>query len=425
MIGIADCNNFYCSCERVFDPSLRGRPLGVLSNNDGCVVARSNELKKLGVAMGTPAFQLRDQVRRGEVILKSSNYELYGDLSQRVQSILADQSAGIEPYSIDECFLLLDGFAPENLERHCIDLKAMVRKWTGIPISIGVAPSRTLAKLANRLAKKVAAFEGVCVLEKDSQALRQVLERTDLDDIWGIARRQRDKLHRINVFNAYDLTQVDLKTIQRQFGVVMERTVLELRGIPAIEMNDHDEPKQRIMTSRSFGQSTGDRSEVAAAITKHAQRGAEKLRKQESTARAVMVFVQTDRFRQDLPQYAQSTVIGLDRPSCDTRVILAAASMGLNAIWRDGYRYKKAGVMMVDLRDTSRSQMSLLDEPEHTTQDEKSQKLMSALDELNQRMGRGTVHFGLPSKNAPWHLKADNRSPRWTTRWDEIPRVRA
>lgn len=425
MIGIADCNNFYCSAERVFDPALCGRALGVLSNNDGCVVARSNELKAMGVAMGTPAFQLREQIMRGEIVLKSSNYELYGDMSQRVQTILAEQSSGIEPYSIDECFLRLDGFAAEQLERHCIELKSTVNQWTGIPISIGVAPSRTLAKLANRLSKKIAAFEGVCVLEKDSEQLRQVLSRTDLDDIWGIARRQRDKLHRINVYTALDLVQVDLKTIQRQFGVVMERTVLELRGIPAIEMNDYDDPKQRIMTSRSFGQSTADRREVAAAITQHAQRGAEKLRRQSSTARAVMVFVQTDRFRQDLPQYAQSTVIGLDRPTDDSRHILAAARMGLHAIWRDGYRYKKAGVMMLDLKDVSRAQLSLLDEPEHHTGDDQSQRLMSALDQLNQKMGRGTVHFGLPSLRAPWQLKADNRSPRYTTRWDELPSVKA
>ena len=425
MIGIADCNNFYCSAERVFDPNLVGVPLGVLSNNDGVVIARSNELKALGVPMGAPAYQLRDQVRRGEIVLKSSNYELYGDLSQRVQTILADHSAGIEPYSIDECFLRLDGFSLETLERHCVELKGVVGRWTGIPISIGAAPSRTLAKLANRLAKKVPAFEGVCVLEKGSQALRQALELTDLDDVWGVGRRQRDKLHRINVYNAYDLTQVDLKTIQRQFGVVMERTVLELRGIRAIEMNDADEPKQRIMTSRSFGQSTSDRSEVAAALVKHGQRGAEKLRQQQSTARAVMVFIQTDRFRQGLPQYAQSTVIGLDRPSNDSRTILAAVKTGLNSIWRDGYRYKKAGVMMLDLRDTSRAQMSLLDEPEDTTQDERSQRLMTTLDDLNQKMGRGTVHFGLASRNAPWELKAVDRSPRWTTRWNELPIARA
>jgi len=326
MIGLIDCNNFYVSCERVFQPRLEELPVGVLSNNDGCVIARSNELKALGVEMGTPAFELKALLQQGRIRLLSSNYELYGDMSARVQSVLEEFSAGVEPYSIDEMFVRFDGFGHDQLLSHCRDLHCKVRQFTGIPVSVGVAPTRTLAKLANRAAKKVPAYRGVCVLPVDSTEMKNLLRHTDLGDIWGVGRRLVERLALMGVHSAWDLAQADPKQIRQRFSVTLERTCLELKGIPCIEMNDPGEARQRIMTSRSFGRMTDSREEVHQAIRQFAQRSAEKLRGQDSLARAVYVFLKTNRHRPDLPQYSPSAVVELPCPTDDSRDILLAAS---------------------------------------------------------------------------------------------------
>ncbi|MCW4148549.1 Y-family DNA polymerase [Halomonas sp. 18H] len=420
MIGLVDCNNFYVSCERVFNPKLNGRAVGIMSNNDGCIVARSNELKAMGVEMGTPAHHVRHLVDRGEVILYSSNYELYGDMSHRVQATLEQETAGVEPYSIDEMFVRMDGFTPEALLEHAKSLHWKIHRYTGIPVCVGVAATHTLAKLANRIAKKHPGYPGVCILHADSDEAKHLLQQIDVGDIWGIGRRLNERLQILGIKTAWDLREADAKRLRRKFSVNMERTVLELRGISCLEMNDLHEPKKRIMTSRSFGRPTPHLYDLQGAIRQHAQRGAEKLREQQSLARAVLVFLKTDRFRPDLPQYSPSLVVEMERPSQDTREILHAAQEALRKIYRPKYGYKKAGVMMLDLTDENRQQLSLMDTPQTEEERQRSHKLMATMDALNEKMGKGTVRLGLPEKNAPWHLRCAHRSPRYTTNWDEL-----
>lgn len=420
MIGLVDCNNFYVSCERVFNPKLEGRPVGIMSNNDGCIIARSNELKALGIEMGTPAHHVRHLVDSGEVILYSSNYELYGDMSNRVQGILEQETAGVEPYSIDEMFVRMDGFEPEALLAHAKSLHWKIRRYTGIPVCVGVAATHTLAKLANRVAKKHPAYPGVCILYADSVKAKHLLQQIEVSDVWGVGRRLNERLQILGINTAWDLREADAKRLRRKFSVNMERTVLELRGISCLEMNDLHEPRKRIMTSRSFGRTTEQLSDLQSAVRHHAQRGAEKLREQKSLARAVLVFLKTNRFRPDLPQYSPSLVVELERPSQDTRDILHAAQEALHKIYRPKYGYKKAGVMLIDLTDENRQQLSLMDTPQTEGERQRSQKLMATMDALNEKMGKGTVRLGLSEKNAPWHLRCAHRSPRYTTNWDEL-----
>ncbi|ATJ83227.1 Y-family DNA polymerase [Halomonas beimenensis] len=424
MIGLVDCNNFYVSCERAFQPRLEGVPVGVMSNNDGCVIARSEELKALGVAMGTPAFELRPLVDRDRIRLLSSNYELYGDMSTRVREALEEFSAGVEPYSIDEMFVRFDGFDAATTRALARTLYRNVRRFTGIPVGVGVAPTRTLAKLANRAAKRQPGYDGVCVLAAEGDETRRLLERTALGDVWGVGRRLVERLGLQGIETAWDLRQADPGPLRRRFSVTLERTVRELQGLPCIELNDADEPRRRIMTSRSFGRLTGEPAELQDAIRQHAQRGAEKLRRQDSLARAVLVFLQTHPHRADLPQYSPSRIIELAEPTDDSRPILAAARQGLDAIYRRGYRFMKAGVMLLDLVDANRRQLPLLDTPEGAARRDRDHRLMATLDALNRRMGRGTVRLGVPRENAAWHLRCAHRTPRWTTRWGELPRVR-
>ncbi len=424
MIGLIDCNNFYVSCERAFQPRLEGIPVGVLSNNDGCVIARSNELKTLGVEMGTPAFELKPLLRQRRVELLSSNYELYGDMSSRVQQVLEEFSAGVEPYSIDEMFVRFDGFKPDRMLAHAQDLFTKVRCFTHIPVSVGIAPTRTLAKLANRVAKKLPIYGGVCVMTPGSQESDALLQKVALGDVWGVGRRLVERLARLDIQTAWDLSQADPKQIRQRFSVTLERTCLELKGIPCIEMNDPGEARQRIMTSRSFGRLSDDRQEIHQAIRQYAQRSAEKLRSQDSLARAVHVFLKTNRHRPDLPQYSPGAIVELPHPSDDSRDILHAASRAFDAIYRARYRFMKAGVMLVDLVDANRKQLSLLDTPQSRADRARDEKLMTTLDDLNRKMGRGTVTFGRPTAGAAWHLRCANRTPRWTTRWEELPQVR-
>ncbi|MCC5882495.1 MAG: Y-family DNA polymerase [Halomonas sp.] len=425
MIGLVDCNSFYVSCERVFQPRLRGLPVGVMSNNDGCVIALSNELKALGITMGTPAFELQHLVRQKRIHLLSSNYELYGDMSQRVQSVLEEFAPAVEPYSIDEMFVRFDGFTHEQLLEHARQLHHNVRQFTGIPVCVGVAPTRTLAKLANRAAKKIPAYEGVCVLQPDSRETQVLLQKIELGDVWGVGRRLVERLATMGIKSAWDLAKANPKEIRRRFSVTLERTALELRGVPCIEMNDFDEARKRIMTSRSFGKLTDDIGEIREAIRQHGQRGAEKLRSQNGLAKAVMVFLKTNPFRQDLHQYSPSLVVELPRPTSDSREILNAAGHALERIYRKGYLYQKGGVMLLDLIDADRQQLSLLDTPQSDADRQRSKKLMAAMDELNKKMGRDTVKLGKPSAGAAWHLRCAHRSARCTTRWDELPPVKA
>ncbi|MFN2411309.1 MAG: Y-family DNA polymerase [Halomonas sp.] len=304
MIALIDCNNFYVSCERVFNPALEGQPVGVLSNNDGCVVARSNELKALGVEMGTAKHLLPPFIRRQAVLL-SSNYALYGDMSRRVTEVLTEFSPDVEVYSIDESFVGFHGFDLATLETRGERLRQTVRQWTGIPVSVGFAPTRVLAKLANHAAKKHPGYrdKGVCLLAANSTATQALLNQQPVTELWGIARRTGERLRVMGIETAWQLREADPKHIRRHFSVVQERIVWELRGQPAIQLDDMAEPKQQIMVSRSFGRLTNNPHDLREALRQHAARAGEKLRKQQSVTSGVMVFVRTNTFRTDLPQY--------------------------------------------------------------------------------------------------------------------------
>lgn len=426
MMALVDCNNFYVSCERVFNPALEGRPVGVLSNNDGCIVARSNELKALGVEMGTARHLLSPALRR-QVILLSSNYALYGDMSHRVTEVLARFSPHIEVYSIDESFVGFQGFDPDTLEHRGRQLRMTVRQWTGIPVSVGFAPTRVLAKIANHLAKKHPHFKeaGVCLLDADSLMTQRVLEQWPVTELWGIAWRTGERLKKLGIETAWQLRQADPKHVRRHFSVVQERIVWELRGQPAITLDDMAQPKQQIMVSRSFGRLTSDPHDVREALRHHTARAGEKLRRQGSVTSAVMVFVRTNPFRSDLPQYRHRVVVSLSRPSDDTRDLVAATMQGLGNLWRNGYHYHKAGVMLLDLSPKAHRQLSLTETPQIEADARRSERLMATMDQLNRELGKGTVQLGLPRQNNAWTLRSEHRTPRYTTCWRELIRVKA
>lgn len=416
MIGLIDCNNFYASCERVFNPKLEGKPIGILSNNDGCVIARSNELKPL-VPMGMPAYKIEPKIRK-KIKLLSSNYELYGDMSQRVFDTVRHYTADIEPYSIDEAFIHLNGF--NNVLTHCQNLKTIVKRDTGIPVSIGIAPTRTLAKLANHIAKKQPIHQGVYCLPTNREAIKTILKQFSIEDIWGVGWRIAQRLKVLDIHTAWDLHQANLKQIRQLFSVVLERTALELRGINCIELDDLSTPKKNIMTSRSFGHLTSDLFDIQEAIRVHASRGAEKLRKQKSVASAVLVFLKTNRFRPELPQYNPSIVVPLLSTTDDSRLIIHAAQKGLQSIYKKGFLFMKSGVMLLDLKakdDYCQSDLFIPD----ISETQKSEQLMKTMDYINQKMGKNTIHLGGIRQTATWQIKRDMLSQRYTTRWEELP----
>ncbi|MGM0855544.1 MAG: Y-family DNA polymerase [Pseudomonadota bacterium] len=415
MIGLVDANNFYVSCERVFQPHLEGKAVGVMSNNDGCVIARSAEMKALDIPMGTPAFKLEGLRQRGAIHLLSSNYELYGDMSARLAQLLRDACPDIAPYSIDEMFIYLDGLSERQCHALGETLRRRIRRCLGLPVCIGLATTHTLAKLANHAAKQQPHLQGVCLLNGQDAATKALLAQTPVSEVWGVGRRLAERLAIGGIHTACDLRESDTRQLRKRFSVVLARTALELRGTSCLHMNALDQPRQRIMTSRSFGQPTGVKAEVHDALRRHAQRSAEKLRQQHSLARSVMLFLNTNRHRRDQPQYFPHALIPLPTPSDDTRVILDAVRQGHEQIYRPRYRFMKAGVMLLDLVDAQQHQLSLLNAPAHH-----HPRLMATVDAINQRMGQGTIRFGMTDDDAPWQLRCAHRSNRFTTRWDEL-----
>ena len=415
MIGLVDANNFYVSCERVFNPALEGKPVGVMSNNDGCVIARSAEMKAMEIAMGTPAYQLEGLRRRGVIHLLSSNYELYGDMSARLAQLLRDACPEVAPYSIDEMFIYLDGFDDAQCQAIGAALRRRIRRHLGLPVCVGLAPTHTLAKLANHVAKKQPHYEGVCLLQGDSATTHVLLKQLAVSDVWGVGRRLAERLAVSGIRTAWDLRECDPKLLRKRFSVVVARTALELRGTPCLEMNAVEQPRQRIMTSRSFGQATGVKADLHAALRRHAQRSAEKLRQQGSLARAVMLFLNTNRHRKDQPQRSPSAMIPLDAPTDDTRILLEAVREGLDQMYLPGFQFMKAGVMLLDLVDAQQYQLSLLQPAAKA-----HPHLMKTVDAINQKMGQGTLRFGMTDADAPWQLRCAHRSKRYTTCWDEL-----
>ena len=421
--ALVDVNNFYVSCERVFQPRLEGIPVVVLSNNDGCAVARSNEVKALGVKMGTPWFQLQDLARQHGILAFSSNYTLYGDMSNRVSRILNDFCPELEVYSIDESFLRIETVA--QLYGGAVSMgqqmRARIRQWTGLPVCVGVGPTKTLAKFANHLAKKHAEFDGVCDLHALTRAQRLAwMQRVDVGEVWGVGSRIRKRLSAMAIDTVLDLRNASPKAMRGHFGVVMERTCNELRGISCLELEDIAPSKKQIMSSRSFGVPVETIGELRESVASYLAAAAAKLRQQRSLAGAVHVFIQTNRFKAEEPQYNAGITVPLVEPTDDTLVLTAAALKGLEAIFRAGYRYKKAGVLLTLLSDKNSRQSTLFDDQ---TAREKSTKLMAAIDAINRAYGRDTVHLAVSGTQQRWAMRAGNRSPCFTTRWEELPLV--
>lgn len=405
-----DCNNFYASCERVFNPALNGKPIVVLSNNDGCVIARSNEAKLLGIPMGIPAYQIKDLVDSRQVFAFSSNYTLYGDMSGRVMSILSELVPEVEVYSIDEAFVNLDGI--RNIRPLGAEIVNRIARGTGIPVSLGIAPTKTLAKVANKFAKKYPAYHRLCIIDSEEKRIK-ALKLFEIGDVWGIGRRQAAKLQRQGVKSAYDFTQLSGAWVRKHMTVVGERTWKELRGISCIDMESAPPAKKQICTSRSFGKMLTDLAPLSEAIATHASTCARKLRKQKSYAMSLMVFIHTNRFREDLPQYWKSAVIHLPVPTNDTMEIVHYALSGLKAIFRDGYHYKKAGVIITEI--TESGQLGIFD----TIDREKRERLMQTIDQINGKHGN-PVKLAVQGNGREWKLKQEQLSKRYTTKLTDI-----
>ncbi len=420
IIALVDCNNFYASCERVFNPALEGRPVVILSNNDGCVVARSAEAKALGIPAGIPAFKIEKEISAGMVHAFSSNYALYGDLSRRVMETLARFTPDIEVYSIDEAFLDLTGVAsrtdPGTYGRL---IRRTVKRWTGIPVSIGIAETKALAKIATRAAKKSSDSGGVINLISSS-VQKEVLDGTPIEKVWGVGRRYAKFLRRHGIESALDLRNAEDSWVKKHLSVVGLRLVWELRGIPTIGMELDFLPKRQICVSRSFGRYVQSIGEMKEAVASYVTRAGEKLRRQKSSAGAVMVFMMTNRFR-DEPQYANSTVLSLPAPSDVPNELIRYALRGVEHIYRDGYLFNKAGVVLTGLVPSGQVQTHLFDTVDH----ESNQRLMRALDSINAHLGAGTLHYAATGLNPAWQARFQRRSPRYTTRWDELPKISA
>ena len=417
--ALVDCNNFYASCERVFQPHLANRPIVVLSNNDGCVVARSQEAKALGIAMGVPIFQVRPIVERHGVAVLSSNYALYGDLSARVASVLAAAAPRIEVYSIDESFLDLDRLAVPDLTVWCGDLRAQILRWTGIPVSIGIGPTKTLAKLANRLAKGSPRVHGVLDLSNNPAWTEAALRKTSVGDVWGIGLRWSKMLVDRGISTALDLRDAPDGWIRQRMGVVGLRTVHELRGIACHDMETGPASKQTTCCSRTFGEAVTDKTHVRDAVVAFATRAAEKIRVAGQVCGAIQLFIATDRFDTTAPQHAPSATSAFMTPTADSRSIVAAALRTFERLWRDGFAYRKAGVLLLDLCSAGDVMPSLF-----TDERPQSRPLMMAMDKVNERFGRGSIGLGLSTRTAPWRMRQGNLSPRFTTRWQELPVAR-
>jgi len=418
MYALIDCNNFYASCERLFKPSLVNKPILVLSNNDGCIIARSNEAKALGIKMGVPYYQVKALCQQHQVEVFSSNYTLYGDMSQRVMSIIEASWPAVEVYSIDEAFLDLSTLPVEQQESFCRDLQKKVLKHTGIPTSIGLGPTKTLAKLANFLCKKVLKTPVFNVAPERDYWLQKI----DVGDVWGIGRQWSKKLALCGINSAYDLAVSDVHLLKKQFNVVVMRTAMELQGIACAGLCEA-EPKQSILSSKSFGTMQTQYSAIAQSVSSHCARAVEKLRQQQSVTKKISVFVQTNKHREDLAQHAQSIEVSLIHPTDDLRIITHCAKQGLRRIFKAGYYYKKAGVYFGDLLPKTVRQLDLFHQPSDEMF-EKAEQFMAMFDGINQKFGRHTIRLAAEGHSKPWDMRRELKSPAYTTSWLDLPIVR-
>ncbi|MFZ0566274.1 MAG: Y-family DNA polymerase [Chlamydiales bacterium] len=413
-IALVDCNNFYVSCERVFNPKLRRRLVVVLSNNDGCIVARSQEAKALGIPMGAPFFQWAPFIKAHNGVVCSSNYALYGDMSQRIMSTLAHFNPDLEIYSIDEAFLRIEGVA--NPVDHCLKIRQKVLQWTGIPVSIGIASTKTLAKVANQKAKQDSSFKGVCMPAK--KEIEALLESLPVDKIWGIGRRLTLALAKWGVHTAGELCRQDDTWIRKQLSVVGLRTVWELRGVPCLSIEAVSPSKQSIMTSRSLGCPIATKSKLYEAVATYATRGAKKLRSEELLASWLQVFVMTSPFNKK-EYYSNQALLVLPQPTDYTPTLLKYAERGLEAIFSARHLYKKVGVLLGGLTAKNTFQQDLF-VTQSLDREAKEKTMMTLLDKANHRFGYSILHYASEGTQKSWQTKSSLRSPRFTTRWEEL-----
>ncbi|AYZ15662.1 MULTISPECIES: Y-family DNA polymerase [Klebsiella] len=421
MFALCDVNSFYASCETVFRPDLKGRPVVVLSNNDGCVIALSAEAKPF-VKMGEPYFKQKDMFRRHGIIAFSSNYELYADMSNRVMTTLEELSPRCEIYSIDEAFCDLTGV------RNCRDLtdfgreiRETVLRRTHLTVGVGIAQTKTLAKLANHAAKQWQRQTGGVVDLSNLERQRKLMDLLPVDEVWGVGRRISKKLESMGIDTVLKLADTDIRFIRKHFNVVLERTVRELRGEPCLELEEFAPIKQEIVCSRSFGGRITEYHEIRQAICSYASRAAEKLRGEHQYCRFISAFVKTSPFALNEPYYGNSASVKLLTPTQDSRDIITAATKCLDAIWRDGHRYQKAGVMLGDFYSQGVAQLNLFDD---NAPRQNSEKLMEVLDHLNAKDGRGTLYFAGQGIQTAWQMKREMLSPRYTTRYSDFMHVR-
>ena len=414
MIALCDVNNFYVSCERVFNPTLWHKPVIVLSNNDGCAVARSNEVKALGVKMAAPHFQIKGLIRQHGIITLSSNYALYGDMSQRVDDIIAQYSDQVENYSIDECFMKFNGHEHLDLVTHCQKLRQQIWQWLGLPTCVGIAPSKTLAKIASHYAKNLKISGSVLKLGNDIQ-IKKALQNLPVREIWGVGARTNKHLNDIGITTALQLRDANLKSMRKRFSVTMERTILELRGISCIEFDADPEKKKQIICTRSFGEKITQLSLLKESIAYHVTRACVTLREQDSVAQSITISIKTHAFSPNTKQHSDSITIKLPQASSHTSHFIAAAMQGLKRIFKKGCNYKKAGIILNDISDEKITQLDLFIQPPKHNDD-----LMNVLDSINSRFGKGTLRSGQEGFSKGWVMKSEIKSPAYTTKFSEV-----
>jgi len=413
MFALVDCNNFYASCERLFRPDLENKPIVVLSNNDGCVIARSNEAKALGIPMGAPEFKYRQQMKVQGVQVFSSNFPLYGDLSARVMSLLDRLSPDLEIYSIDEAFADMRGFNHFDLYQHGLQVREMVLQWTGIPVSIGFAKTKTLSKIANRVAKKSLKTGGVFILN-DQDRIDSVLKKVEIGDVWGVGRKWAASLKSQGMTTAYDLAKADEGWIRRKYNVVLQRTIRELNGDSCISIEDLPEKKQ-LLVSRSFRDRVTNYYHLRSLVAGYISRACEKLRKQGSVAQSISVFIRTSPFSEGAG-YSNSTTVSLNQYTADTSTLIKMGTYALDRIFRNGHEYQKAGIMLFDIVPDHFQQLCLF---QAETYNQVARKRMKLLDHINGKYGPQTLRFASESAKR-WYMHQDHLSPAYTTRWGEL-----
>ena len=417
-IALIDCNNFYASCERIFNPKLIGKPIVVLSNNDGCIIARSKEAKKLGIKMGEPYFKAKNIIEKNKVEVFSSNYSLYGDISQRVMETLSSFSSEVEIYSIDEAFLGLNGFENYELKTYCNHIRQTINKWVGIPVSIGVGPTKTLSKIANNLAKKNSNYKGVCILENKIE-IKKALNQTSIEDVWGIGRRLSIFLKKHNINTAHHFSEMDRGWIRKNMGVVGEKTYLELNGVSCLDLDLVPSDKQSCCVSRSFSRPIEKLFDLEESISTYGSRVSEKIREEGLVAESMSIFVLTNHFNRREKQYSNSIKLHLPFPTNNSIKIVKRSLEGIRKIYRPGYKYKKAGIILYGL---SRQNVTkgLLDYDR-----EASDSIMQTIDKINNRYGGETIKIASEGIKKIWRMKRENVSPCYTTRFDELVEVKS